>query len=336
MAHIPGHIEPTTTTTTVPGAVGNISGNTTYVYPNTTGADAYASFLTPEEASAYRPLGNNFLREYEIATEITDPGKGPLFNMVKAEEFLTSDEYQSERRTILGTGQAYKYVYFPTDIGAQARQQSPYMITQTKNVLARAGFLDLNKTQGSEIDDEYLKGIKSAMEFSMNTGGQMSWVAAAKVMAGVTQGQAVKAQGVYTFGDEQMNDFVKEMLKKAKARKGAPLSSYETQFISNALMSGPVAEFEQSLQGLSTGTEPQLQWVGNAVQGQAVYTPGTEAQTPDETILTEGGQDVLDEVFEPREELQRQADMEDETFMRMQRNLAGLKAAEQTPVMRRG
>ena len=68
--------------------------------------------------------------------------------------------------------------------------------------------------------------------------------------------------------------------------------------------------------------------------GQAIQTPGTESEEPNIDILTEGGQDILDEIFEPREELQRQADVEDQTFYRMQRNLAGLKAAESRPVQR--
>lgn len=337
MSHIPGHIDGvndeeygiTPTTTTIPGSVGNISPNT-----STPGQDKYEGLLTPEESERYKPLGNNFYAEYEVPTEFTDPAQGPLFNKVKAEDFLTNDVYQSERRKILGTGTAFKYVYLPSDIGAQARQLTPYIITQTKSMLGRAGLIDINKTFGSEIDAEFLKGIKLAMEFSMNNGGQMSWMAATKLLAGVSKAQQVQAQGSYTFDDAQMDEFVDEMLKKAKTRKGSPLSQYEKQYIRSKLETGPGEDFRTSLSRLQTGTEPELTWQGNALTGQAVFMPGTAAEEPDIDILTEGGQEVLDEVFEPREDLQQVADREDETFYRMSQNIAGLKAAESQPVPR--
>lgn len=221
----------------------------------------------------------------------------------------------------------------PVDIGAQARLQTPYIRVQTKNLLAAAGLIDLNKTVGAEIDNEYLKGIKAAMEFSMNNGGQMSWVAGLKILASATQGSQLSALGGgYSFGDEALNEFVEEMVTKAETRKGAPLSNYEKQYITAKLTDGPAEEFRQSLTGLGAGTSPTLSY--DIQSGQAIQTPGTGADEPDMDILTEGGEDVLDEIFEPREELQRQANVEDQTFYRMQRNLAGLKAAESQPVQR--
>ena len=324
----------TTTTTTQPfGGVGSGDAAGGGDGPD---EDFYArieSILDGPTASNKTPLGNGYLKEYEIQLENQDPEAGPTVKLVPVEEFLTSDEYQSQRRELLGQGAAYNYVYFPPDIGAQARSQTPYLRVQTKNLLAAAGLIDLNKTVGAEIDNEYLKGIKAAMEFSMNNGGQMSWVAGLKILASATQGSQLSALGGgYSFGDEALNEFVDEMVSKAETRKGAPLSNYEKQYITAKLTDGPAEEFKQSLSGLAAGTAPTLGY--DMQTGQAIQTPGTESEEPNIDILTEGGQDVLDEIFEPREELQRQADVEDQTFYRMQRNLAGLKAAESRPVQR--
>tara|TARA_R100001463_G_scaffold20115_2_gene49133 strand:- start:609 stop:1616 length:1008 start_codon:yes stop_codon:yes gene_type:complete len=333
MPHVPGHIETTTTTTQPFGGVG--SGDAT---GGGSGVDEdfytrIESILDGTTSSTKTPLGNGYLKEYEVQLENQDPEAGPTVKLVPVEEFLTSDEYQSQRRELLGQGAAYKYVYMPVDIGAQARLQTPYIRVQTKNLLAAAGLIDLNKTVGAEIDNEYLKGIKAAMEFSMNNGGQMSWVAGLKVLASATQGSQLSALGGgYSFGDEALNEFVDEMVSKAETRKGSPLSNYEKQYITAKLTDGPAEEFRQSLTGLGAGTSPTLSY--DIQSGQAIQTPGTGADEPDIDILTEGGEDVLDEIFEPREELQRQANVEDQTFYRMQRNLAGLKSAESQPVQR--
>jgi len=339
MAHTPGHTDTSTTTTTVPGDPfgGGVGGTG---IGGGAGLDSdertiYDAILAGQEASTKTPLGNGFLREYELPTEFTDPAEGPLYRYVTAEDFLTNDEYQADRRRILGTGTAFKYIYFPTDIGAQARQLTPYLRVQAKNILAAAGLIDLTKTIGADIDDEFLKGIKAAMTFSMNNGGQMSWSSAAKLLANSAQAtQASAASGVYTFGDEALNEYVADIKTKAETRKGAPLSDYEKKYITAKLLEGPVEEFKGSLSGLGAGTAPTLSY--DKLTGQVTQLAGTPAEEPDVGILTEGGQEVLDEVFKPREELQRQADIEDDTFYRMNRNLAGLKSAEAQSVMRRG
>ena len=324
----------TTTTTTQPfGGVG--SGDAT---GGGSGVDEdfytrIESILDGTTSSTKTPLGNGYLKEYEVQLENQDPESGPIVKLVPVEELLTADEYQSQRRELLGQGAAYKYVYMPVDIGAQARMQTPYIRVQTKKLLAAAGLIDLNKTVGAEIDNEYLKGIKAAMEFSMNNGGQMSWVAGLKILASATQGSQLSALGGgYSFGDEALNEFVEEMVTKAETRKGSPLSNYEKQYITAKLTDGPAEEFRQSLTGLGAGTSPTLSY--DIQSGQVIQTSGTGADEPDIDILTEGGEDILDEIFEPREELQRQANVEDQTFYRMQRNLAGLKAAESQPVQR--
>ena len=59
-----------------------------------------------------------------------------------------------------------------------------------------------------------------------------------------------------------------------------------------------------------------------------MFVPEVEAEEPDPEVLTEAGEDVLDEIFAPREALAEKAEEEDDTFARMQRNLRGLAAAE--------
>ncbi len=338
MVHIPGHYDTTTNTTVPQGPFGGVGSGTGAANNSSIDEDFYvriASILDTAGATTKTPLGNGYLKEYEVQTGITDPEEGPVVKVISAEEFLTSDEWQTQRRDILGTGAAYGYVYFPTDIGAQARQLTPYLRVQTKNLLSAAGLIDLNKTVGAEIDDEFLKGLKAAMEFSMNNGGTFTWTAGLKVLAGQTQAAALGGLGGgYTFGDEALDEYVEDLKKKAEARKGSPLSDYEKQYITGKLVQGPAEEFKQSLTGLGAGTAPSLSY--DVTTGQAIQTPGMEAEEPDVDILTEGGENVLDEIFEPREELQRQADVEDETFYRMQRNLAGLKTAEAQPVPRIG
>jgi hypothetical protein len=336
----PRNVNNTTTTTTVPpvaeGPFGGVGSGQGAAGNSTIDEDFYvriSSILDTEGTASKTPLGNGYLKEYEVQTGIPDPEEGPVVRLISAEEFLTSDEWQSQRREILGTGAAYKYIYFPTDVGAQARQLTPYLRVQTKNLLSAAGLIDLNKTVGAEIDDEFLKGLKAAMEFSMNNGGSFSWTAGIKLLAGTTQAAALGGLGGgYTFGDEALDEYVEDLKKKAEARKGAPLSDYEKQYITGKFVEGPAEEFKQSLTGLGAGSAPSLSY--DVTTGQAIQTPGMEAEEPDVSILNEGGQDVLDEIFEPREELQRQADVEDDTFYRMQRNLAGLKAAESQPVPR--
>lgn len=332
---MPGHYD--TTTTTVPqGPFGGVGSGQGAGNNSSIDEDFYVriqSILDTATTTNKTPLGNGYLKEYEVETGITDPEEGPVVKNISAEEFLTSDEWQSQRREILGTGAAYKYVYFPTDVGAQARQLTPYLRVQTKNLLSAAGLIDLNKTVGAEIDDEFLKGLKAAMEFSMNNGGSFSWTAGIKLLAGTTQAAALGGLGGgYTFGDEALDEYVEDLKKKAEARKGAPLSDYEKQYITGKFVEGPVEQFKQSLTGLGAGSAPTLGY--DITTGQAIQTPGMEAEEPDVSILEEGGQDVLDEIFKPREELQRQSDIEDDTFYRMQRNLAGLKTAESQPVQR--
>jgi len=279
------------------------------------------------------PLGNNFLKEYGIDTGEKGPEGEAIMKNIDAEDFLMSDDFQQNRFNKFGKTQAWKYVYFPPDIRKQAELQTQWTRVQTKNLLAQAGLIDLSKSVGGHIDDEYLKGIKLAMEFSMNNGGQMSWLAATKLMAANALSQkAMTQKGGYTFTDEALEDMVKGLEAQAKSRKGAPLSDYEKNYIKNKFTE-QADIYRTQLQGLSPGTAPSLS-MASPLSTSAQFIPGTDPEEPDEEFLVDAGVDLLNDIFEPREELQRQADLEDETFSRMSANLRGLKYAESQPVDR--
>lgn len=279
------------------------------------------------------PLGNNFLKEYGIDTGKKGKEDEAIMKLIDAEDFLMSDDYQQNRYNKFGKAQSWKYVYFPTDIRKQAELQTPWLRVQTKTLLAQAGLIDLSKSVGGNVDDEYLKGIKLAMEFSMNNSGQMSWVAATKIMASNALSQkAFTQQGEYTFTDEALGDMVKDLEAKAKNRKGSPLSDYERNHIKNKFTE-QADVFRTQLEGLLPGTDPSL-YMASPQATSAQFIPGTDPEEPDEDFLVDAGQDLLNDIFEPREELQRQADMEDETFSRMSANLRGLRYAESQPVDR--
>ena len=330
----------TTSGNTTPGGREAFPGTetgTTNIPPSATGDNEFEyvidQILTGIVGSPNTPLGNGFLDEYEIDTGRTGRAGESVMSVVNAEEFLTSDEYQQYRRDMLGVSAAYKYVYFKRNVGEQARAMTPAMRIQIKNLLANAGLIDLSKTIGSGIDEELLKGIKLAMEFSMNNGGQMSWVNAVKVLeANAFSINAFTQSADYTLSEEAISELGDELLKTAEIRKGSPLSDYEKSFIRNKFTEGPIVEYQDYLEGLDPGSKEQLVSIQGTGAGQ--YIPGTPAEEPDVELLQQGSDDLLDEVFKPREELERQADLEDDTFSRMSANLRGLNAAESTPVKR--
>jgi len=173
------------------------------------------------------------------------------------------------------------------------------------------------------------------MEFSMNNGGQLSWMNAVKVLAANSLSMnAVTQSAEYTLSEEAIAQLGDELLKKAETRKGSPLSDYEKSFIRNKFTTGTIEQFKDHLEGLDPGSADQLTMPGFPFSQEAQYIPGTSAEEPDVELLQQGSDDLLDEVFKPREELERQADLEDDTFSRMSANLRGLDAAESTPVKR--
>ena len=277
--------------------------------------------LLSDGVDTNKPLGDGFQSKYDEEITRFDSTTGEY---VTKQTTIDAQEYLKAK--------GYNFIYYPYMAGEVARDIAPGLRIILKNQLASVGLIDLTKTQGSMVDEEFTKGIRRLMECSMNNGGKLDWVQSLGVLRtdmSVRKSAKTKAPVIES---DQMDDIVDELLAKSKARKGAPLSDYETQYITNKLTTGPAEQFKQSLGGLATGAGASLSY--DITTGQAVQTPATPAEEPDVDRLTEGGEDVLDEIFEPREELQRQSDMEDLTFNRMQRNLAGLKAAEAQPVPR--
>ena len=296
-------------------------------------AQEIADIFGMEISDPNKPLGKGFEKEYQVVQYdeetgevITEPGTNkPKVKVVPAEEFLTSDLYQSERREIFGSGEAFKYVYYQRDILRQFNALPPAMRVATKNLLSNAGLINLDKTYGSYADAETLKGLKLAMDFSMNNLGKVSWITATKSLNDYSQSQKAYKTGTYQFTEEDLTDFVDDMLAGAETRKGSPLSSSEKQIIMSKL--GVTAEdYAASLGDLQPAQPERLDY--NPLTGETMFVPEVEAEEPDPEVLTEAGEDVLDEIFAPREALAAKADIEDDTFARMQRNLRGLAAAE--------
>ena len=298
----------------------------------------YFNLLQQQISDPNKPLGTGFLKEYEIP-KFNEDGTPKLLDgaqvvdVIPAEEFLTSDEYQKQRRDIFGSGEAFRNVYFQRDIANQFRSLSPTDRIKIKNLLGDAGLMDLSKTYGDAFDSETSKAIKLAMDFSMNNLGKMSWVNSAKTMGDYAKAnQAIKTTD-YELTEEVLNDLVKDVLKQAEDRKGKPLSDYEKNFIVQKLTAGPVEEFKTDISALAPAIPDQLSY--DETTGQTTLIPGTEAEVPDEEILTEGAEEVLDEVFAPREALAQEAQTEDDTFYRIQRNLAGLQSVQSQRAPRR-
>tara|TARA_R100001443_G_scaffold17756_3_gene28295 strand:+ start:8322 stop:9389 length:1068 start_codon:yes stop_codon:yes gene_type:complete len=295
-------------------------------------AQEIADLFGMELEDPNKPLGKGFQKVYEVpqyddsGQVKTDPDSGdPLVKNIPAEEFLTSDLYQKERREMFGTGEAFEYVYYQRDVLKQFNALPPAMRIATKNLLSSAGLINLDKTYGTYADAETLKGLKLAMEFSMNNGGKMSWMSASKSLNDYAQSQKAYMTGSYEFTEEDLTDFVDDMLAGAETRKGSPLSSSEKQIIMNKL-GVSAEEYASSLGDLQPEQQERLDY--NPLTGETMFVPEVEAEEPDPEILTEAGEDVLDEIFAPREALAEKSEEEDDTFTRMQRNLRGLTVAE--------
>ena len=303
-------------------------------------AQEVADILNLEVSDPNKPLGSKFQKEYQVpqydenGQVIIDASSGlPKVKVVPAEEFLTNDLYQSERREIFGSGEAFKYVYYQRDVLRQFNALPPLMRVQTKNLLANAGLLNLDKTYGTYADAETIKGLRLAMDFSMNNLGKLSWISAAKSLNDYSQSQKAYKTGTYEFTEEDLTDFFDDMVAGAETRKGSSLSAYEKGILMKKL--GVTAEdYASSLGDLQPAQPERLDY--NRRTGETMFDPGVEAEDPDAEVLSEAGEDVLDEIFAPREALAVKSGEEDETMARFTRNLRGLAAAESKSALRAG
>lgn len=313
---------------------GGASGDTTF------SVEEFRDLLLGTTTDPNKPLGTNFQKVYQVkktnedGTPDIDPASGlQRVEEVPAEIFLTDDKYQEERRNIFGTGEAFKYIYYQKDVVSQFNALPPYLRIQTKNLLSNAGLINLDKTYGPNIDAETAKGLKLAMDFSMNNNGKLSWLNAAKSMNDYAQSKKVYTTGTYQFTEEDLTDFFDEMVSGAETRKGSSLTPYEKGILMKKL--GVTAEdYAASLGDLQPAQPERLDY--NPLTGETMFVPAVEAEEPDAEVLTEAGEDVLDEIFAPREALAAKAEAEDDTMARFTRNLRGLAAAESKSAPRAG
>ena len=254
-----------------------------------------------------KPLGTGFQSNYDMTVEGPD---GEIINKtVGAEEYLLQ--------------QGYRHVYFARDAGEVARDLTKDNIALLKTQMANVGIIDASKTIGLEVDEEFVKGIKTLMEFAMNGGGKISWLGALGAIRTDFNARRMIATSNPKIEKEQIDELINDTLTKAKTRKGGPLSAEEKQYIASRV-TGLTTDFNAASANLAGGTPAEFRFTPGreadsrviegdiTVESQArdesfEFIPGTEAQSPDVEGLEEDLDEVLDEVFEGREDLERQS-----------------------------
>jgi hypothetical protein len=265
-----------------------------------------------------KPLGDGFQSKYDEEITRFDSTTGEYvtkLTTIDAQEYLKS--------------KGFNFIYYPYMAGEVARDIEPGIRIVLKNQLASVGLIDLTKTQGAMVDEEFTKGIRRLMEFSMNNGGKLDWVQSLGLLRtdmSVRKSAKTKAPVIE---NDQMDDIVDELLAKSKARKGAPLSQEEKDYITSKI-NNRIGFFNQEIQGLSAGTEGKLVFDPTTPVG-ARLTPGTPAQEADAEQFAEDLAGIEEEVFAPREEAARVAEETEATRARGAATIAGL-----TNLSRRG
>lgn len=275
------------------GATGPVIPGTPITEDTTDSAAAWVVDLLSGDLDAKKPLGEGFQSKYTTKASYYDKALGYAIERdveLDAEEYLTS--------------QGYKFIYFPYQAGEVARDISPGLRIILKNQMASVGLIDLNNTQGSMVDEEFVKGITRLMEFSMNNKGQFDWVQSLGILrtdASVRKSAKTKAPKIE---NEQLDAIVEDFLAKASTRKGAPLNAEEKSYISNAIQA-KVGAFNQSLGSLAPATEGKMVFDPSTPLG-GTFVPGTPAEEPDFEQLAEDIGEIEEDVFAPREEAARQ------------------------------
>ena len=248
-----------------------------------------------------KPLGDGFQSKYKVEVDGVERD-------VSAEQYLTA--------------QGYDFVYFPYQAGEAARDIEPAVRVLLKNQMASVGLLDLTKTQGAMVDEEFVKGIRRLMEFSMNNGGKLDWLQSLGVLrTNFSVRKAVKTTSP-KIDNEQMDDIVDDLLTKAKSRKGAPLNAEERNYISNKIQQR-LDMFNTEIEGLKPATSGNLVFdPTNPLQG--TYLPPEPGEQPDTEQLAEDLSDIEEEVFAPREEAARQQEVGEQIRSRGARTVSNL------------
>ena len=253
-----------------------------------------------------KPLGEGFQSNYDM--EVIVDGN-VIMKKVDAEEYLKQ--------------QGFKHVYFARDAGEVARDLTKDNIAILKTQMVNVGIIDANKTVGVAADEEFVKGIKQLMEFSMNNGGKVSWLGALSTIRTDFNARRAMTTSSPKIEAEEIDELVDDTLTKAKARKGSALSIEERNYISNRVK-GLAKDFNIASSELGQGTDARFEYTParegstRVIEGditvsstsrpeQTVFIPGTEAEEPDVEGLIEDTDEVIEEVFAPREELEAQS-----------------------------
>ena len=274
--------------------------------------------LLSDGVDTNKPLGDGFQSKYDEEITRFDSTTGEY---VTKQTTIDAQEYLKAK--------GYNFIYYPYMAGEVARDIAPGLRIILKNQLASVGLIDLTKTQGSMVDEEFTKGIRRLMEFSMNNGGKLDWVQSLGVLRtdmSVRKSAKTKAPVIES---DQMDDIVDELLAKSKARKGAPLSQEEKDYITSKI-NNRIGLFNQEIQGLSAGTEGRLAFDPSTPVGGRLI-PATPAEEADAEQFAEDLAGIEEEVFAPREEAARVAEETEATRARGAATIAGL-----TNLSRRG
>jgi hypothetical protein len=166
-----------------------------------------------------KPLGYNFQADYEVETPTID-------SLTGEEKFITTTKSAEQ---YLRETKGYEYVYFPGDVRESFLDMNPLARVQVKNLLGRAGLLDLSDEEvvGSTADRKTLNAIKKVMEQSMNSGGKNSWLKTLDIMVANTRQKSIAIAGDKTLQPDQIMDIVQDALVKGTNRKGQALSRTE-------------------------------------------------------------------------------------------------------------
>jgi len=262
-----------------------------------------------------KPLGIGFKSKYTVM--VLDDVLG-----VEAPKDVDAEDYLKS--------QGFKYIYFPEDITQEGGAFGPKIVEQMKNMMATIGFININKTTGVQKDAEYYKGIQKLMEFSMNNKGKFTYVQGLKILYNATlAGQAPVQQ--YQMNTDEMDELVDDYIGKAETKKGSPLTKNEKDYLTRQL-NAKLGDFSSSVANLQPASTAKIDY--DVMSGVATTIPGQEAEQPDVEGLEEDLSGVVDEFIAPREELERQANIESDAATRFARTMGSLSAAESDRVNR--
>ena len=269
-----------------------------------------------------KPLGEGFQNVYPSEID---------FQGTKVKKFIDAEEYLKQ--------QGFRHVYFAFDPGEVARDLTKQNIALLKTQMAGVGIIDASKTVGLAPDEEFVKGIKTLMEFSMNGGGKISWLGALAAIRSDYNARQSLITSNPKIEREQLDELLDSTLTKARSRKGGALSAEETQYIANRV-SSITREFNRASANLTQGTPAEFGYQPAQLQGMRItdpvesFTPGTEAQQPDVEGLQEDIGGVLDEVFAGREELEQESEAAGQIGARAARTINSLTNLSRRAVSR--